>query len=337
MAILVTGGAGYIGSHTVLCLLERGYDVIVLDNHSNSSKESLHRVSEVTGRQMHYYMGDVSDRNILNQIFKTHRVSDVIHFAGLKSVSESVDNPIKYYDNNVSATLVLLKEMINHEVFNIIFSSSATVYGEPECIPLRENNKTGGITNPYGRSKLFVEQIISDTVKSNSAFRATILRYFNPTGAHSSGLIGEDPCGVPCNLVPYITQVAIGKLTELTIYGDNYPTIDGTGIRDYIHVMDLAEGHIAALENKNSSNNLNVYNLGTGNGYSVLELISAFEKACGKKIPYKISARRAGDVAECWSDPTLAQEELKWSAGRDLNEMMRDSWLWQSKNPNGYN
>ena len=337
MAILVTGGAGYIGSHTVLCLLERGYEVIVLDNHSNSSKEALLRVSEISGCQMHYYMGDVSDENILKQIFEKYNVSDVIHFAGLKSVSESINDPIKYYENNVAATLVLLKQMIDHNILNIIFSSSATVYGEPEIIPLREHNDTGGTTNPYGRTKFMVEQILIDTVRVNSAFKATILRYFNPIGAHPSGLIGEDPRGVPSNLVPYITQVAVGKLKQLTIFGNDYQTPDGTGVRDFIHVMDLADGHIAALENKDANKNLNIYNLGTGKGYSVLELISAFEKICGKKIPYIIKNRRQGDVAECWSDPSLALKELKWSAVRDLNEMMKDSWLWQSQNPDGYN
>lgn len=336
MSILVTGGAGYIGSHTVLSLLEQGYEVVVLDNHSNSSFESLRRVEILSGRNIIYYEGDVSERSLLKKIFSENNVEQVIHFAGLKSVSESVMFPLKYYDNNVMASIVLIEEMIANNVFEFIFSSSATVYGNPEEIPLRECSRIGGTTNPYGTSKLMVEHILNDVAKSHPYFDITILRYFNPAGAHPSGLIGEDPNGIPCNLVPYISQVAVGKLSKLSIYGHDYPTHDGTGVRDYIHVMDLAEGHVAALQHKAGRNNCRTYNLGTGKGYSVLDLIAAFERQSNTCIPYEFVERRAGDVAECWANPELARQELKWAATRGLDEMMRDSWHWQQKNPDGY-
>jgi len=336
MSILVTGGAGYIGSHTVLSLLEQNYEVVVLDNHSNSSYESLCRVKSLTGRDITYYEGDVANRTLLQKIFTENTIKQVIHFAGLKSVSESVQFPLKYYDNNVTASIVLLQEMMAHNVHELIFSSSATVYGNPETVPLKESSKIGGTTNPYGTSKLMVEQILNDTAKSYPQLDITILRYFNPAGAHPSGLIGEDPNGIPCNLVPYISQVAVGKLPVLSLYGHDYPTHDGTGVRDYIHVMDLAEGHIAALQNKAPGSNCRTYNLGTGKGYSVLDLIAAFERQSHKTIPHRFVDRRPGDVAECWANPSLAQEELNWSASRDLDEMMRDSWNWQQKNPCGY-
>lgn len=337
MSILVTGGAGYIGSHTVLSLLEQGYEVIVLDNLSNSSFESLRRVKTLTECDITYYEGDVSNRLLLQKIFSENNIRQVIHFAGLKSVSESVQSPLKYYDNNVMASIVLVQEMIAYKVHELIFSSSATVYGVPETVPLNENSKTGGTTNPYGTSKLMVEQILQDTANSNPQLDITILRYFNPAGAHHSGLIGEDPNGIPCNLVPYISQVAVGKLPNLWIYGNDYPTHDGTGVRDYIHVMDLAEGHIAALRHKVSKhNNCRTYNLGTGKGYSVLDLISAFERQSNRAIAYKFSERRDGDVAECWANPELSKRELNWSASRSLDDMMRDSWNWQQMNPSGY-
>lgn len=336
MPILVTGGAGYIGSHTVLSLLEKGYDVVVLDNHSNSSYESLRRIESLTGRNVIYYEGDVSDRLLLKKIFKDNKVKQIIHFAGLKSVSESVALPLKYYENNVMASIVLIEEMIANNIFELIFSSSATVYGNPVDIPLKEISKVGGTTNPYGTSKLMVEHILTDVAKSCPQMDITILRYFNPAGAHSSGLIGEDPNGIPCNLVPYISQVAVGKLSKVSVYGHDYPTHDGTGVRDYIHVMDLAEGHVAALQHKASRSNCRTYNLGTGKGYSVLDLIAAFERQSNTNIPYEFVERRAGDVAECWANPDLARQELKWFATRGLDEMMRDAWNWQQKNPDGY-
>lgn len=336
MAILVTGGAGYIGSHTVLALLERGDDVVVLDNLSNSSRESLSRVEALTGKTLTLYIDDVLNRNALKYIFAQHKITDVIHFAGLKSVGESVQKPIEYYKNNVTGTLVLLDEMISAGINSLIFSSSATVYGNPEVVPIHEGCKVGGTTNPYGTSKLVVEQMLKDLVFANPDFRITCLRYFNPVGAHPSGMIGENPNGIPCNLLPYITQVAIGKLEYLSVYGGDYSTKDGTGIRDYIHVMDLARGHLAALEHQYDGASFKVFNLGTGVGYSVLDLIQSFEQVSGTKINYKVVERRPGDIAECWSDSTLAEKKLGWKATHKLNEMMRDSWNWQQKNPNGY-
>lgn len=336
MAILVTGGAGYIGSHTVLALLERGDEVIVIDNLSNSSQESLVRVAELTGKNPTLYVANVLDKNILRTIFSKHSITDVIHFAGLKSVGESIKKPLEYYENNVTGTIVLLSEMLNTGVNSLIFSSSATVYGNPEKVPLSEDCQTGGTTNPYGTSKLMVEQILRDFSLAQPEFRITCLRYFNPVGAHQSGRIGEDPSGIPNNLVPYISQVAIGKLKCLSVYGNDYPTPDGTGVRDYIHVLDLASGHLAALDHQNEGASFKAINLGTGVGYSVIDLIEAFEKTSQTKINYKIVERRAGDIAECWSDSSLAKQTLGWQATRTIDEMMRDTWNWQKNNPNGY-
>lgn len=336
MSILITGGAGYIGSHTVLALLERGADVIVIDNLCNSSPESLHRVEKLTGKSVKFYQGDVLDLDLLNQIFQENKIESVIHFAGLKAVGESTRKPLEYYQNNVTGTLVLLQAMRANGVHQLIFSSSATVYGDPEFVPLTENAKVGGTTNPYGTSKLMVEQILKDFAAAEPNFKITSLRYFNPVGAHSSGMIGEDPNGIPNNLLPYITQVAIGRLECLSIYGNDYPTKDGTGVRDYIHVMDLAEGHIAAIDYLAKQQSYEVFNLGTGTGYSVFELLHAFEKAAGKAIPYKITDRRPGDIAECWSDPSRARNTLGWQATRNIDDMMRDSWNWQKNNPNGF-
>lgn len=337
MAILVTGGAGYIGSHTVLALLERGEEVVVIDNLSNASQESLIRVAELTGKRPIVCIADILDRDALKTLFTQHSITDVIHFAGLKSVSESIANPLAYYENNVVGTMVLLDEMQRAGVHSLIFSSSATVYGNPESVPLSEASRTGGTTNPYGTSKLMVEHILRDFSVAGPHFRITCLRYFNPVGAHPSGRLGEDPNGIPNNLVPYISQVAIGKLSCLTVFGDDYPTPDGTGVRDYIHVMDLAHGHLAALDHKDDGEAFKAINLGTGVGYSVMDLIKAFEKAAQTKINYRIVGRRSGDVAECWSDSSLARQQLGWQATRNLEEMMRDAWNWQKNNPGGYN
>lgn len=336
MAILVTGGAGYIGSHTVLMLLERGNDVVVIDNLSNSSNESLLRITNIVGREPIFYKGDILDRQLLRKIFLENNISDVIHFAGLKSVHESIAYPLKYYENNISGTLLLLDEMKHAGVKNFIFSSSATVYGPPEKIPLTETCRVGGTTNPYGSSKLMVERILSDVALSNSELRITILRYFNPVGAHSSGMLGEDPHGIPSNLMPYICQTAIGKFPHVSIFGSDYPTKDGTGVRDYIHVVDLAEGHISALDHKIDGGNIKIYNLGTGNGYSVLDLLAAFERVTARRVPYVLTERRTGDIAECWSDPSKAFNEIGWKAQLGLDDMLRDAWNWQQKNPNGY-
>lgn len=336
MAVLVTGGAGYIGSHTILSLLEKKQEVIVLDNGHNSSMEPLVRIQKITGEKLVFIHGDIRNRQKLKEIFSRYEITDVIHFAGLKSVSESVENPLAYYDNNVNGTLVLIEEMINYNVQHIIFSSSATVYGVPEHIPLKESSKVGGTTNPYGTSKLMVEQILEDVTKVNHKFRATILRYFNPVGAHPSGEIGEDPNGIPNNLMPYICQVAIGKRKQVSVYGSDYPTKDGTGVRDFIHVMDLAEGHVAALEHRADGPNHKVYNLGTGRGCSVLEILNAFQRVTSNNITFVFSERRHGDIAECWSDPSKAHHELRWKARRGLDDMINDAWNWQKKNPNGY-
>ncbi|OAT32237.1 UDP-glucose 4-epimerase [Buttiauxella brennerae ATCC 51605] len=336
MTILVTGGAGYIGSHTVLALLERGDDVVVIDNLSNSSKVSLERVTELTGKEPTLYVADILDRHVLRNIFSNHTITDVIHFAGLKSVGESITKPLEYYENNVVGTLVLLHEMLQAGVDSLIFSSSATVYGNPEKVPLSEECQTGGTTNPYGTSKLMVEQILRDFSLAQPEFRITCLRYFNPVGAHESGRIGEDPNGIPNNLVPYISQVAIGKLECLSVYGNDYPTPDGTGVRDYIHVLDLASGHLAALDHKAEGSPFKAINLGTGVGYSVIDLIQAFEKAAQTRINYRIVERRAGDVAECWSDSSLARQHLGWQATRTIDDMIRDTWNWQKNNPDGY-
>ncbi|MFJ5409493.1 UDP-glucose 4-epimerase GalE [Pectobacterium punjabense] len=337
MSILVTGGAGYIGSHTVLALLEQGEDVVVVDNFINSSPISLQRVAEITNKNPIVYNCDLRDKEKLDSIFRRHSFSHVIHFAGLKSVGESVKKPVEYYDNNIATTINILQLMSEFSVRNFIFSSSATVYGIPEKIPLTEECKTGGTTNPYGTSKLMVETMLKDISDADKNFNITVLRYFNPVGAHSSGLIGEDPNGVPNNLVPFITQVAVGRLESLLIFGNDYDTKDGTGVRDYIHVMDLAHGHIAALNHQGKGKSYNVYNLGTGEGHSVLEVIDCFSKTNGIDIKYKFVARRLGDIAECWSDSNLAKKELGWSAEKGISDMLRDTWNWQKKNPNGYN
>jgi UDP-glucose 4-epimerase len=334
--ILVTGGAGYIGSHTVLQLLETDHQVIVLDNLCNASSESLNRVEALTGKKITFVEGDIRDNTILEFLFSKHKIDSVIHFAGLKAVGESVEHPIKYYENNVYGTLTLCKAMQAHGVKNLVFSSSATVYGDPVELPLREDMPTGYPTNPYGQSKLMVELVLRDVYKSDNSWNIVILRYFNPAGAHPSGRIGEDPNGIPNNLMPFITQVATGKREFLSIFGDDYDTQDGTGVRDYIHVEDLASGHLKALEKLTENIGLVTYNLGTGVGYSVLDMVKEFEKQSGKAVPYKIVPRREGDVAACYAEPTLAATGLNWKADKGLAEMCRDSWKWQSSNPDGY-
>ncbi|MBE2897865.1 UDP-glucose 4-epimerase GalE [Pasteurellaceae bacterium 20609_3] len=336
MAILVTGGAGYIGSHTVLELLNAGQDVVVLDNLSNASATSLERVSALTGKTVPFYLGDINDSIALQEIFSQHKITAVIHFAGLKAVGESVQKPIEYYRNNVEGTLNLIDEMRNAGVFTIVFSSSATVYGDPQTVPITEDCPVGGTTNPYGTSKFMVERILTDVAASDSRWSVTLLRYFNPVGAHPSGQIGEDPNGIPNNLLPYISQVAIGKLKELSIFGNDYDTPDGTGVRDYIHVVDLALGHLKALDRHQGDSGLHIYNLGTGQGYSVLDMVHAFEKANNITIPYKIVPRRPGDIATCYSNPSRAERELGWKTQFSLEQMMQDTWNWQKNNPNGY-
>jgi len=336
MAILVTGGVGYIGSHTVVELLDKNNDVIIIDNLSNSSIESLERVKKISGKSVQFYQGDILDKTFLKSVFNKHEVDSVIHFAGLKAVGESVSKPIEYYQNNVQGTLTLIDAMHEANVFKLVFSSSATVYGDPASLPIREDFPVGGTTNPYGTSKLMVEMMLQDIAKSDERFAFAILRYFNPVGAHKSGLIGEDPNGIPNNLLPYISQVAVGKLKQLGVFGDDYDTIDGTGVRDYIHVVDLALGHLKALQKIDQQTGAHVYNLGTGNGYSVLEMLNAFSKACGKDIPYTVSPRRPGDIAACYAAPEKALKELGWQAERGIDVMMQDTWRWQSNNPNGY-
>lgn len=336
MAILVTGGAGYIGSHTVVELQSAGYDVVVVDNLCNSSEKALDRVSKITGKPVKFYKADILDREALNEVFDKEEIDSCIHFAGLKAVGESVAKPWEYYENNIAGTLTLVDVMRKHNVKNIIFSSSATVYGDPAMIPITEECPKGQCTNPYGQTKSMLEQILTDMQKADPEWNVILLRYFNPVGAHESGLIGEDPEGIPNNLTPYITQVAIGKLKEVGVFGNDYDTPDGTGVRDYIHVMDLAEGHVKALKKFEDKPAVYIYNLGTGHGYSVLDVIHAFSKAVGKEIPYVIKPRRAGDIATCYSDATKAKVELGWEAKRTLDDMCRDAWNWQSKNPNGY-
>jgi UDP-glucose 4-epimerase len=334
--ILVTGGAGYIGSHVTLSLLQAGFEVVVLDNLCNSSPESLIRVAKIAERSATFVQGDIRDSALLERLFTEHSVGVVLHFAGLKAVGESVSLPLRYYDNNVHGSQVLLQAMSNAGVFNIVFSSSATVYGEPAQMPISEDCPVGQPTNPYGRSKLMVEDILRDLAVSDPRWRIAILRYFNPVGAHESGLIGEDPNGIPSNLLPYIAQVAVGKLPELVVFGNDYPTHDGTGVRDYIHVVDLAEGHLDALSTLETRTGAHVWNLGTGQGYSVIDMVQAFEAASGKLVPYSISPRRPGDIATCYADPTKAVCELGWKPKRGLPEIMRDAWRWQQMNPNGY-
>jgi UDP-glucose 4-epimerase len=335
-SILVTGGAGYIGSHTVLALLQAGHQVVVLDNLCNSSAESLRRVAGIAGRAATLLEGDVRNRALLDQVFAAHSVGAVLHFAGLKAVGESVAQPLRYYDNNVHGSQVLMQAMAQAGVFDLVFSSSATVYGEPAQMPISEACPLGQPTNPYGRSKLMVEDMLRDLAVSDPRWRIAILRYFNPVGAHESGQIGEDPHGTPNNLLPYIAQVAVGKLSELAVFGNDYPTPDGTGVRDYIHVVDLASGHLSALKALQGRRGAHVWNLGTGQGYSVLEMVKAFETACGRMVPYRIAPRRPGDIATCYADSTKAEQDLGWKAVRGLPEMMRDAWQWQSMNPEGY-
>jgi len=333
--ILVTGGAGYIGSHTVLLLEQAGYEVVVVDNLSNASEESLRRVSEITGKSYTFYQADICDESALNDIFARHDIDSVIHFAGLKAVGESVEQPLRYYQNNVGGTVTLCQVMAKHDVKSIVFSSSATVYGDPASVPILENFPTSA-TNPYGRSKLMVEEVLQDLYVSDSSWRISLLRYFNPVGAHPSGLIGEDPNGIPNNLMPFVSQVAVGKREQLSVFGGDYATKDGTGVRDYIHVMDLADGHLKAIEKLEQAEGLHIHNLGTGNGYSVLDMVKAFEAASGKPVPYQIVDRRPGDIAECYADPAKAKQELGWEAKLGIEDMCRDGWNWQSQNPNGY-
>ena len=337
MSILVTGGAGFIGSHTCVELLNAGYDVVVVDNLYNASKKALDRVEQITGKKVTFYEADILDRDALNAIFDKEQVESVIHFAGYKAVGESVRKPIEYYYNNITGTLILCDVMRKHNVKNIVFSSSATVYGDPAFIPITEECPKGKITNPYGQTKGMLEQLLTDIFVSDPEWRVVLLRYFNPIGAHKSGLIGEDPKGIPNNLVPYVAQVAIGKLKCLGVFGNDYDTHDGTGVRDYIHVVDLAKGHVAAIQKvEKTEPGVLIYNLGTGKGYSVLDVVHAFEKACGKEIPYEIKPRRAGDIATCYADPTKAKKELGWVAEYGIEEMCEDSWRWQTMNPNGY-
>ena len=336
MAILVTGGAGYIGSHTVIELQNAGYDVVVMDNLSNSSEVALERVQEITGKPLTFYKADILDREATEEIFSQEKIEAVIHFAGLKAVGESVQKPWEYYNNNITGTLILLDVMRKHEVKNIIFSSSATVYGEPEKVPVTEETPKGSCTNPYGWTKSMLEQILTDIQKADPAWNVILLRYFNPIGAHKSGKIGENPNGIPNNLMPYITQVAVGKLPKLGVFGNDYPTPDGTCIRDYIHVLDLATGHVKALERLKKNAGLDIYNLGTGIGYSVLDVIHNFEAATGITIPFEFKPRRAGDIPVNYSNADKAWKELGWKAQYGIKEMCEDSWRWQSSNPNGY-
>jgi len=333
--ILVTGGAGYIGSHTCVALLQAGYEVLALDNFCNSKAESLHRVAAITGKVVPLVRGDVRDRDVLREVFRTHPIDGVIHFAGLKAVGESVEKPLTYYDTNVSGSVVLAEVMAEFGIQMLVFSSSATVYGNPASLPIREDFPLGA-TNPYGSSKLMVEQIYTDLANSDQTWRIALLRYFNPVGAHISGTMGEDPSGIPSNLMPYISQVAVGRREQLTVFGNDYPTVDGTGVRDYIHVMDLAEGHVKALAWLQNQTGAHVFNLGTGRGYSVLEMVKAFELASGCPVTYRIAPRRAGDIAEVYADSAKAERELDWKAVRDIEDMCQDTWNWQKQNPLGY-
>ncbi len=337
MSILVSGGAGYIGSHTCVELLEAGYDIVVADNLCNSSEESIRRVERITGKQVPFVKAELCDPAQVDSLFQQYPdIEAVIHFAGLKAVGESVAKPLEYYTNNLVNTLVLLNAMRKYGVKNFVFSSSATVYGDPATVPIEESFPTGGTTNPYGTTKLFLERVLTDYCAADPSLNVAVLRYFNPIGAHESGLIGEDPNGIPNNLVPYIAQVAVGKLEKIHVYGGDYPTPDGTGVRDYIHVVDLARGHVAALRKLEGNCGLFVCNLGTGKGYSVLDVLHAYEKACGKTLPYVMDPRRPGDIAACYADPRKAREELGWEAQYGIEEMCASSWKWQSTNPNGY-
>ena len=337
MKILVTGGAGYIGSHTTLELLKAGHDVVVVDNLCNSSEESLRRVAELAGKAPKFYNLDIRDAAALDKVVAAEKPFDAtIHFAALKAVGESTQVPLKYYENNLGGTFTLLKVLAAHNCKNIVFSSSATVYGQPQSVPIREDFPTPGCTNPYGWTKLMMEQVFRDVQKADPEWNTILLRYFNPIGAHESGRIGEDPAGIPNNLLPYVAQVAVGRLKELNVFGNDYPTPDGTGIRDYIHVVDLAIGHLRAIEKLAEKPGFKIYNLGTGNGYSVLQIVKAFEAASGRKVPYVIKPRRPGDIAECWADPSLAAKELHWKAERGIEKMCEDLWRWQSQNPYGF-
>ena len=333
--VLVTGGAGYIGTHTCVELDKAGYEFVVYDNFSNASKEAIKRVEQIINKKITLIEGDIRDKEKLQEVFDTYAIDSVIHFAGLKAVGESVEKPLEYYDNNVYGTIALCEVMQRNNCKKIVFSSSATVYGDPHATPIKEDFPLSA-TNPYGRSKLFIEEILRDVFVSDNAWKIILLRYFNPVGAHESGLIGEDPNGIPNNLMPYIAQVAVGKRESLSIFGNDYDTPDGTGVRDYIHVVDLAKGHVKALDKIDALENVLAVNLGTGKGYSVLDMVHAFEKASGKKIPYKFAPRRAGDIAKCFADPSYAKEVLGWSATKDIDAMCADAWRWQSMNPNGY-
>ncbi|MCT8987095.1 UDP-glucose 4-epimerase GalE [Shewanella phaeophyticola] len=335
MAILVTGGAGYIGTHTVVELLNAGQEVVIVDNLSNSSVEALARVRTITGKDVTFFQGDILNKALLQKVFVDHSIESVIHFAGLKAVGESVAKPLKYYENNVTGTIILCQVMAEHNVKNLVFSSSATVYGDPASLPIKEDFPTGA-TNPYGQSKLMVEYILADLYQSDNSWNIARLRYFNPVGAHESGLIGEDPNDIPNNLMPFIAQVAVGKREQLSVFGNDYNTPDGTGVRDYIHVVDLAIGHLQALKKLQTKPGLVTYNLGTGIGYSVLDMVKAFEKACGKTIAYQISPRRPGDIAACYADPSFAAAQLDWRATHSVEDMASSSWKWQSNNPDGY-
>lgn len=334
--VLLTGGAGYIGSHTAVELLEKDFEIVIYDNLVNSSKIALDRIRKITGKDFKFYEADILDTDFLKKVITEEKIDVVIHFAALKAVGESVKKPLEYYHNNLTGTLSLLKAMVDTNVKKIIFSSSATVYGDPETTPITEDFPKGACTNPYGWSKSFMEQIMTDLNTADPDFKVVLLRYFNPIGAHKSGLIGEDPKGIPNNLLPYISQVAVGKLDYLHVYGDDYDTHDGTGIRDYIHVVDLAKGHVLAVEKIDELKGVEIINLATGNGYSVLDVLHAFEKACGKKIPYKIEERRAGDIDKCFADPSYAKKVIGWQAQNGIDEMCQDAWRWQKMNPNGY-
>ena len=333
--VLVTGGAGYIGSHTCIALHEAGFDFVVFDNLCNSSKESLNRVEKIIDKKIDFVEGDIRSEDDLQGVFDKYDIDSVIHFAGLKAVGESVEKPLEYYDNNINGTLVLCRVMDKNNCKKIVFSSSATVYGDPHTTPIKEDFPLSA-TNPYGRTKLFIEEILRDVYVSDNNYKIVLLRYFNPVGAHKSGIIGEDPNGIPNNLMPFISQTAVGKREYLNVFGDNYDTHDGSGVRDYIHVVDLAQGHVKALQKIDNIDAVLTVNLGTGNGYSVLDMVKAFEDASGKKVPYKIAPRRAGDIAKCFADPSYAYEQLGWRATRGIKEMCEDSWRWQSQNPNGY-
>ena len=336
MKVLVTGGMGYIGSHTSVQMIEAGMEPIIIDNLCNAKQAVLDRIEALTGLRPCFHLGDIRDEAFLDSVFEQHQIGAVIHFAGLKAVGESVQKPLEYYDNNVNGSLVLARAMRKAGVKSIVFSSSATVYGDPEVVPITEDSPTGATTNPYGRSKYMVEQCLSDLFAADDSWSITLLRYFNPVGAHPSGTMGEDPQGIPNNLMPFIAQVAVGRREKLSVFGDDYPTPDGTGVRDYIHVMDLADGHIAALKSVGEQAGLHIYNLGTGRGSSVLEMVDAFGAACGKPVPYELCPRRPGDIAECWASTEKAEQELGWKATRSVAEMSTDTWRWQSDNPSGY-